>query len=68
MLVARAERMDNEARYAYTCRVVLAAAAGVHWVAALMMMSDRFNTVSGWEYSRSVRRLAAGIIQALIAG
>lgn len=60
--------MDNDARYAYPCRVGLLVAAGVHWVAVGLVMSNRFNTVSSWEYSRSVRRLAGAVIQALIAG
>ena len=68
MLVARERSMNNEARYAYGCRIGLAVAAGVHWVGALLIMSNRFSTVSGWEYSKSVRQLAAAVIEALIAG
>lgn len=60
--------MDNEVRYAYACRVGLAFAAAVHWAAAVLVVSDRFNTASSWEYSRSVRRFAAILIEALIAG
>ena len=68
VFVARESSIKNEAGYAYGCRIGLAVAAGVHWVGAFLMMSNRFSTASGWEYSRSVRQLAAAVIEALIAG
>jgi len=60
--------MDDDARYARACKIALAAAAGVHWVGTLLLLSQRFDNTSTWEYSRSVRRFALAVVQALVAG
>lgn len=68
MFVARETVMDNDSRYVYGCRAGLLVAAAVHWIAVGMVMSSQLDPWSGWEYSRSVRRLAGAVIQALTAG
>ena len=60
--------MDNDSRYLYACRIGLLAGAAVHWVGAALLVSRQFSSASTWEYSRSVRRLAGAVLQALITG
>lgn len=68
MFVAPTADMDNDSRYAFACRMGLLVGAAVHWVGAALLVSSHFNSASTWEYSRSVRRLAATVLQTFLTG
>ncbi len=58
--------MDEDARYAYPCRLGLLAASALHWVAAAWLVYDNTDGASTWEFSRTIRRLAVAIAEVMI--
>jgi hypothetical protein len=58
--------MDTDARYERPCRWLLAVAAGIHWVAAALMISDRFVEIeSAGQNARYIKNMLASLIQVL---
>ena len=60
--------MNDDAYYLRRCKLSLLAAAAIHWIGAAMLLSSHLNDESTWQYSgRSIRRLAAAALHAIIA-
>jgi hypothetical protein len=56
----------NDARYERPCRLLLAVAGGIHWVAAILLISDRFVQIeSASRNARAFQDLLGLIVQAL---
>ena len=58
--------MNDDAYYLRRCKLSLLVAAAVHWIGAAMLLSNHLNDESTWQYSRSIRRLAAAALHAII--
>jgi hypothetical protein len=58
--------MGHDARLAYACRLWLLAGAGIHWVAAALILSDHLNTTSNWQYApRMISAIARAFLQSI---
>ena len=67
-MVACLTVMDNDARYERPCKWVLAVAAGIHWVAAaLVLISSDLHVGNQFvgHYARAVQELVNAILPAL---
>ena len=66
-MVASLRVMDNDARYERPCKWILAVAAGIHWVAAALVISSDLHVGNQFvgHYARGVQELVNAILPAL---
>ena len=66
MVVAHDGCVRERGKYEVGCKIVLACGAGIHWVGAVLLLSDHLDTTSTWEYApRAVHLIASSLLQLL---
>jgi hypothetical protein len=58
--------MEQDARYAFACRMCLLAGAAIHWVGAAVLLLDHLDTTSTWQYAPpAIREVANALLHFL---
>ena len=67
MMVALYWCVRRQRKYEVGCKVGLACGAGLHWIGAVLLLSDHLATSSTWEYAPGALHLiASSLLQRLL--